>query len=104
MIHLMLALCDAFADCLDNLFELFQGAENPTLDQFQFWLYCKIEFCHEFLVWGHVLECRGRIRMLPGQFKFPSDWGEESDEMIGKSYAGIEHCCERRAVRSEFKL
>ena len=91
MVHLMLALCDAFADCLDNLFELFQGADDPALNQFQFRLYREIELCHKFLVWGHALEGRRRIRVLPGQVKFPSDWGEEGDEVIGKSYTGIEH-------------
>ena len=87
----MFALCDAFTDCLDNLFELLEGANNPALDQFQFWLYCKVEFCHEFLVWNNVLKCCGRILMLPGQVKLPSDWGEEGNEMIGKFYTSLEH-------------
>lgn len=91
VIRLMLALCDALADSLNNLFELFQGANDPALNQLQFWLYRKVEFCHEFLVWDHVLKYSGRIRVLPGQVKFPGDWGEEGNEIIGKSDTCIEH-------------
>jgi hypothetical protein len=91
VIHLVLTLADTFADSLDNLLELFQGADDPALDQLQFWLHRKVELGHEFLVWGHVLECRGGIWMPPDQVEFASEWGEEGIEVVGKSHTSIEH-------------